>query len=137
TLQAYEAARALAWEHHTCRDELPPRVLAELDMGRATPRRAYDDARAVAMRARQELAAAFADVDVLLTLSAAGTAPASLETTGDARFNRLWTQMHVPCVNVPAHWTHGLPVGVQVIAPFGEDRRALAAAAFLERALEV
>jgi Asp-tRNA(Asn)/Glu-tRNA(Gln) amidotransferase A subunit family amidase len=44
--------------------------------------------------------------------------------------------MGVPCVNVPATIAEGgLPVGVQVIARFGNDARALAAARFVEQAL--
>jgi Asp-tRNA(Asn)/Glu-tRNA(Gln) amidotransferase A subunit family amidase len=42
----------------------------------------------------------------------------------------------VPCVNVPAFVAEGnLPVGVQVIARYGADARALAAARFVEQAL--
>ena len=41
-----------------------------------------------------------------------------------------------PCVNVPALPTaSGLPVGVQVIAAFGRDDKALARREFLERAI--
>ena len=62
--------------------------------------------------------------------------PIYLASTGDARFNRLWTLMGNPCVNVPALAdSAGLPVGVQVIAAFGRDDNALAAAAFVEQAL--
>ena len=44
--------------------------------------------------------------------------------------------MGTPCVNVPGlENAHGMPVGVQVIAPFGRDAEALAAAAFVERTL--
>jgi Asp-tRNA(Asn)/Glu-tRNA(Gln) amidotransferase A subunit family amidase len=44
--------------------------------------------------------------------------------------------MGVPCVNVPATIADGgLPVGVQVIARFGDDAGALAAARFVEEAL--
>ena len=76
----------------------------------------------VASRARHALAKVFDDVDVLLTLSAPGAAPKGLGSTGDARYNRLWTLMGVPCVNVPALIADGgLPVGVQVIARYGAD----------------
>ena len=78
----------------------------------------------------------FDEVDVILTFAAPGAAPKGLASTGDARFNRLWTLMGVPCVNVPAHVAEGgLPVGVQVIARFGDDAGALAAARFVEDAL--
>jgi len=41
-----------------------------------------------------------------------------------------------PCVNVPGLCdTRGLPLGVQIVGRFARDRTALAAAAFLERAL--
>lgn len=73
---------------------------------------------------------------MLLTYSAPGAAPLGLGSTGDPRYNRLWTLMGVPCVNVPAIvGDGGLPVGVQVIARFGNDVGALAAARFLEQAL--
>ena len=90
----------------------------------------------VAGRARQALEKVFDEVDVLLTLSAPGAAPKGLGSTGDARYNRLWTLMGVPCVNVPAHVVEGgLPVGVEVIARYGADAAALAAARFVEEAL--
>ena len=45
--------------------------------------------------------------------------------------------MGTPCVNVPALVAdRNLPVGVQVIAPYGNDARALAAARFVEQALK-
>ena len=97
---------------------------------------AYDEARGIAKRARDALAEIFEGVDVLLTFSAPGAAPKGLASTGDPRFNRLWTLMGVPCVNVPALIADGgLPVGVQVIARFGDDAGALAAARFVEEAL--
>jgi Asp-tRNA(Asn)/Glu-tRNA(Gln) amidotransferase A subunit family amidase len=44
--------------------------------------------------------------------------------------------MGTPCVNIPATIASGgLPVGVQVIARYGDDAKALAAAQFVEEAL--
>jgi Asp-tRNA(Asn)/Glu-tRNA(Gln) amidotransferase A subunit family amidase len=135
-LQDYEARQALAWEYANHRDRIPPNLRQLLDEAQAIDAETYDAARSTAHRARGALDEVFADVDVLLTFSAPGPAPATLKATGNARFNRLWTLMGVPCVNVPAVETGtGLPVGVQVIAPFGRDSQALAAAWFLERAL--
>ncbi len=116
---------------------MAPKLRGRLDASKGTTPAVYDEAIRVASEARHALAAIFDDVDVLLTFSAPGAAPKGLASTGDARFNRLWTLMGVPCVNVPAFEAEGgLPVGVQVIARFGNDAGALAAARFVEAALE-
>jgi Asp-tRNA(Asn)/Glu-tRNA(Gln) amidotransferase A subunit family amidase len=136
TIQEFEAHQALAWEYLRHHDAMPPLLRAKLDETRGIPPAAYDEARGIARRARGALAQIFDDVDVLLTFSAPGAAPKGLASTGDPRFNRLWTLMGVPCVNIPATIAAGgLPVGVQVIARFGDDAGALAAARFVEDAL--
>jgi Asp-tRNA(Asn)/Glu-tRNA(Gln) amidotransferase A subunit family amidase len=136
TLQECEAHQALAWEYRTQHATMPPLLRALLDKSAGTPPSAYDAARSIANRARKALRAIFEDVDVLLTLSAPGAAPKGLASTGEARFNRLWTLMGVPCVNIPAYVAEGgLPVGVQIIARFGDDAGALRAARFVEEAL--
>jgi Asp-tRNA(Asn)/Glu-tRNA(Gln) amidotransferase A subunit family amidase len=137
TVQSFEAHRALAWEYRVHCDAMPPLLGARLDETAGILPAAYDEARGIANRARNALADVFKDVDVLLTFSAPGAAPKGLASTGDPRFNRLWTLMGVPCVNVPATIADGgLPVGVQVIARFGDDAGALAAARFVEEALK-
>jgi Asp-tRNA(Asn)/Glu-tRNA(Gln) amidotransferase A subunit family amidase len=137
TLQECEAHQALAWEYRTQHAAMPPLLRALLDKSAGTPPSAYDAARSIANRARKALRAIFEDVDVLLTLSAPGAAPKGLASTGEARFNRLWTLMGVPCVNIPAYVAEGgLPVGVQVVARFGDDAGALKAARFVEEALK-
>jgi len=84
---------------------------------------------------RQVLADAMADYDVILTPSAPGTAPHGLGATGNPMFNRLWTLMGSPCVNVPGLSDNGLPLGVQIVGRFGRDRAALEAALFVEQAI--
>jgi len=136
TVQQFEAHQAFAWEYRANYDAMPPLLRERLDDSRDITPAAYDAARAVANRARRALAEVFDDFDVLLTFSAPGAAPKGLASTGDTRFNKLWTLMGVPCVNVPADVADGgLPVGVQVIARFGNDAGALNAARFVEKAL--
>jgi Asp-tRNA(Asn)/Glu-tRNA(Gln) amidotransferase A subunit family amidase len=135
-VQEFEAHQALAWEYRTQYDAMEPLVRAKLDETRGILPADYDEARRIANRGRKALAKLFDDVDVLLTFSAPGGAPKGLASTGDTRFNKLWTLMGVPCVNIPAYVADGgLPVGVQVIARFGDDAGALAAARFVEDAL--
>jgi len=51
-------------------------------------------------------------------------------------FNRLWTLLGPPCVNVPGLVdSNGLPLGVQIVGRFARDRTALEAALFVELAL--
>jgi len=137
TVQDFEAHQALAWEYRANYDAMPPLLRGRLDESAGTQPAAYDAARSVANRARKALRSVFDDVDVLLTLSAPGAPPKGLASTGDPRFNRLWTLMGVPCVNVPGYVAEGgLPVGVQIIARFGDDAGALRAARFVEAALK-
>ncbi len=135
-IQNYQGALALAWEHDTHREALSPALAAALDEGKAIPTDVYDLARSRSKRGRRALSALFdsAGIDVILTPSASGAAPAGLSFTGDHSFNRLWTLMGTPCVNVPGLFgADNLPLGVQIVAPFGRDLQCLQAAAFIER----
>jgi Asp-tRNA(Asn)/Glu-tRNA(Gln) amidotransferase A subunit family amidase len=136
TIQDFEVHHALAWEYQTHHDEIAPMLRAKMDETAGIQPSAHIEALAIANRACAAFDAALSDVDVVLTYSASGAAPEGLSSTGDPRFNRLWTLLGVPCVNVPADVADGgLPVGVQLVARFGEDATALAAARFLEDTL--
>ena len=136
TLQDFEARQALSFEYDHHRDALPPLLRQCLDESRTITVADYDAARRTAHRARGDLARVFEEVDVLLTYAAPGAAPQGLGSTGNARFNRLWTLMGNPCVAVPGLEDEtGLPVGVQAVAAFGRDEKALLAAELIERAI--
>jgi Asp-tRNA(Asn)/Glu-tRNA(Gln) amidotransferase A subunit family amidase len=138
TISDYEAFRSLAFEYDCHRDQLGPMMRARLDRAAAITADDYDAARRTARRARRALADLMGDhgADVMLTASAPGAAPVGLGSTGAATFNRLWTLMGTPCVNVPGLVDPaGLPLGLQIVGRFGRDRAALAAATFLEGAL--
>lgn len=136
-VQQFEAHQALGWEYREHYDEMAPVLRGRLDETKDITPAEYHEAQTIAARARAALGPVFAQVDVLLTYSAPGTPPKGLDSTGDPRLNRLWTLMGTPCVNVPALVAdRNLPVGVQVIAPYGNDARALAAARFVEQALK-
>jgi Asp-tRNA(Asn)/Glu-tRNA(Gln) amidotransferase A subunit family amidase len=135
-VQEFEAHQALAWEYREHYDEMAPNLRGRLDESKGMLPAVYDEAMRVTRQARIALTKLFDDVDVLLAISAPGAAPKGLGSTGDARYNRLWTLMGTPCVNITAHIAAGgLPVGVQVIAGYGADAKALAAARFVEEAL--
>ena len=135
TIQDYEAFRALAFEFDNHRDRLGPLLRALLEDASSITPEAYDLARRCARRARHALADLKAEFDVILTPSAPGVAP-DTGSTGKALFNRLWTLMGTPCVNVPGLLdSSGLPLGLQIVGRIGRDREALEAALFVENAL--
>ena len=135
TIQDYEAFRSLAFEYDRHRDKIDKKLREQLDGGAAISADTYDAARRTASRARQVLADTMAEYDVILTPSAPGAAPHGLASTGNPAFNRLWTLMGTPCVNVPGLSEGELPLGIQIVGRFGRDRSALEAALFLERAI--
>jgi Asp-tRNA(Asn)/Glu-tRNA(Gln) amidotransferase A subunit family amidase len=98
---------------------------------------AADLAAALAGRAalRSTLAAALreAECDLWLSPAAPGPAPAGLASTGDPVMNLPWTYAGMPAVTLPAgRAADGLPLGVQLVAPFGQDETLLAQARVLE-----
>ncbi len=134
-IAGYEAFRALAFEYDFHRERMGPLLREQLDEGASIGVDAYDNARRTVRRARQAFAELLPDGAVILTPSAPGAAPLGL-ISGEPTFNRLWTLLGVPCVNVAGLTdTEGMPLGVQLVARFGRDRFALSAAAFLEAAL--
>jgi Asp-tRNA(Asn)/Glu-tRNA(Gln) amidotransferase A subunit family amidase len=135
TIQDYENLCAVMWEYEHHRDQIDHRLREALDAATSITGAAYDAARRTASRARQMLADTMADYDVILTPSAPGAAPHGFATTGNAMFNRLWTLMGTPCINVPGLRENGLPLGVQIVGRFGRDRAMLEAAHFVERAI--
>jgi Asp-tRNA(Asn)/Glu-tRNA(Gln) amidotransferase A subunit family amidase len=136
-IQAYQAYRALGFEYDHCRSQLSVPLRAHLNEGSSISHEAYDAARTVAKRARLALAELMTEIDVILTPSAPGAAPNGLGSTGAPIFNRLWTLMGTPCVNVPGLFDDArLPLGVQIVGRFGRDRGALEAALFVESAIK-
>lgn len=130
----FEGAQSLAWELETHGAALSPELRTALEHGRHLSPIVYDSARSTAHAARRKAGDLFADIDVLMLPSAPGAAPHGLHATGNPAFNRLFTLLGVPAVNVPGLTdAGGMPLGVQIVAPFGRDRVALAAADWVER----
>jgi Asp-tRNA(Asn)/Glu-tRNA(Gln) amidotransferase A subunit family amidase len=86
----------------------------------------YREAEDVLEKCRNHLADAMKDLDLLLTPSALGEAPAGLASTGDTSFNILSTWTYTPCLTLPVFTgPSGLPVGIQLIGHRNQDHRML------------
>jgi Asp-tRNA(Asn)/Glu-tRNA(Gln) amidotransferase A subunit family amidase len=133
----FEAARNYAYEYEVHGEKLSAALRdGLLARGRALPLAAYIEAIETAEGFRRNLADLFTEVDLLLAPSAVGEAPKGLGSTGDARFNAIWTLAWTPCLTLPAgNGRKGLPLGVQLVAPRFEDEALLDAAAWVEARL--
>ncbi|MGA0127020.1 MAG: amidase family protein, partial [bacterium] len=85
---------------------------------------------------RREFDRVLCDFDVLITPSSPGVPPPIEEGTGDPIFNRLWSLLGVPALNVPGlQGEKGWPIGIQVVSRQGEDAKVIAASCWLENIL--
>ena len=94
-------------------------------------------AQQLAASARAELAGWFTSFDILMTPGAPDVALPGFDSIGPSTFNRLWTLLGMPCINVPgALGEGGYPMGLQLIAPHGSDALLMGVAAALEQNLQ-
>ena len=137
-LVAYDARQALAHERLDAPQGLSARLWARMDGGLAL---SLDDylalhARAAQARAqaRAQAGALFDGLDALVYPATDGEAEQGLADSGSPRFGALWTLLHLPTLAFPvARGPAGLPLGLQLIAPYGQDRKLLAMGERLSR----
>lgn len=117
-------------------DKVSAKYRERFNAGMNVLTRDYDHALDQAKRSRAALSDAMGDCDILICPSAPGEAPVGLDATGDPVFNRIWTFSGVPCINIPGLvGPNNMPVGLQVVARFGDDARMLKAADWVARHL--
>ena len=136
-VQGYEATQALAYEFDLFGDRLSPMLSDYLTAAGLITAAQYDRARNRVQVTKERAAELFAEIDVLLMPSALDEAPVGFSSTGDPLYNKAWTLMGTPCVNVPGlTGVTGAPMGVQIIAAPWADQDCLDAACFVENAIK-
>ena len=132
TIMLFEESRAMAPDMRGREDllsEVTRRTLAE---GAAMSDEDYREALEKRRLLVDQFAAWAARYDAILTPAATGEAPTP-ETTGDPRFATRWSLVGAPAIALPSGLgPHRLPLGLQLVASPGDDRRLLAAAAWCE-----
>jgi Asp-tRNA(Asn)/Glu-tRNA(Gln) amidotransferase A subunit family amidase len=118
-------------------DRTSDQLKSQVERGKALSAIDYLKAKATQEKRRAAFAMEMSGYDALLTLPAFGEAPRGLQWTGDAEYCAPWTFLGVPAVTLPAGFgKNGLPLGIQVVGRYREDRHLLQVAKWLEAALD-
>lgn len=137
-IMAYEAARALADEYDRHHASIGPKVLEVLDEGWTIGYVDYRRDQKEAARLNDALASCWQQLDVIITPSATGEAPIGHEATGDPIYSRAWTLPGLPAISLPlAKGPAGMPIGMQLIAPWGRDLELLDMAEAVMQSLQI
>jgi Asp-tRNA(Asn)/Glu-tRNA(Gln) amidotransferase A subunit family amidase len=132
----FEGARRHAATQASHRVLMSDTLNADLDAGRTISPSFYEDA----LQRREGIAERaqgwFGQFDVLACLPAPGAAPRRLDITGDPSFCTLWSLTGFPAITLPVGLSPaGLPYGLQLAAPAGQDAALLRAARWCEGVL--
>ena len=134
-INGWERADVMADEWARNRVALSEQMQATIQGGLDTPYRDYVDAMHLMETCRVRTTQTFEGCDVLLTPAVDGEAPVGLAETGSPRFQALWTMLHTPSITLPTHkGSNGLPVGIQLVAPYRVDRSLLVIARWVQEA---
>jgi Asp-tRNA(Asn)/Glu-tRNA(Gln) amidotransferase A subunit family amidase len=107
-----------------------------VEKGRARSALDYLGARTLQQRLRADATAQLKGFDAILTIPATGEAPEGLDFTGDPVFCALWSFLGLPALTVPiARSAKGLPLGLQLIAPYKQDAHLLRTGRWVELSL--
>ncbi len=136
TIMAAEAAREFAALQDAQRPRLSDALNRLLDEGRAISQPRYGAALVQRTELQALLASFLAGCDAIVTPPVRGEAPATLEQTGDPAFCTIWTLCGRPALGLPAGFgPRGLPLGLQLVGPDGDDARLLRVAQWVERVI--
>jgi Asp-tRNA(Asn)/Glu-tRNA(Gln) amidotransferase A subunit family amidase len=112
-----------------------PGTRAIIERGRSIPAARLAEARKSCAQLRLELSGIMREhgLDAWICPSTLGEAPAGLGVTGSPAMNLPWTHAGLPVISLPCgKGPGGLPLGLQCIGEFGEDRNLFRAVSRIE-----
>lgn len=125
-------AAEIANEHETLyarfADLYRPRTAELIEEGQAVSKKDLGEARQMPRELREKLETKMREtgIDLWVTPAAPGPAPRGLASTGNPAMNLPWTNAGMPSISIPAgKANNGLPLGLQLIAPFMGDELLL------------
>ncbi|WP_417277066.1 amidase [Castellaniella sp.] len=132
-IQLFELAENFRELLTTDGEKMSPLFRGLIERGDSIPRQTYEETLEYRNHLRRELSKLMSDFDAVVSHPAAGEAPETLLSTGDSAFNSLWTFCGVPAITLPVGISsHGLPLGIQLIADYSRDVVLLKVAQWFE-----
>ncbi len=135
-IMAHDVARAHGPKFEQHREAFGPQVRELIDQGSQITADEYRAAREHQVAWTSRIDATLGEFDAIMTPATPSTAPRSLATTGDPRFNSPWSYAGTPAVSVPCGLDkQGMPAGLQIIAALGRCRWLARVAGWIESRL--
>ncbi len=127
-----DLARSFDPEYRRGKDKLSPILLEMITRGQKVLAVDYNNAVSRIPLFNRAFDKVFEWYDAILTPATTGEAPVGLESTGSPIFCTIWTLCGMPAISLPLlQGTHGMPVGVQLVGPRGDDAQLLRTARWL------
>ena len=136
TIMEADLARSFEQEYARGKDRLSSVLREMIERGQKVLAVDYNEALSRIGTLNTLLNAIFHKYDAILTPATTGEAPMGLESTGSPVFCTLWTLCGVPAITLPLMTgPAGLPLGVQLVGPRGDDARLLRTGRWLAQAI--
>ena len=127
-----DLARSFEREYTQGKDKLSSILREMIERGHKVLAVDYNNAVSQIPVLNRALDALFDWHDAILTPAATGEAPVGLASTGSPIFCTLWTLCGMPAISLPLlQGAHGMPMGVQLVGPKGDDALLLRTARWL------
>ncbi len=127
-----DLARSFGPEYERGKDKLSSILREMIERGQKVLAVDYNHAVSQIPILNRTLDKTFDWYDAILTPATTGEAPVGLESTGSPVFCTLWSLCGMPAITLPIlQGAHGMPLGVQLVGPRGDDARLLRTARWL------
>lgn len=127
-----DLARSFAGEYKDGAEQLSPILKEMIERGQQVLATEYNNAVAAIDVLNHGLSQVFEWQDAVVTPATIGEAPIGLESTGSPSFCTIWTLCGMPAISLPLlQGADGMPLGVQLVGPRGDDARLLRTARWL------
>jgi Asp-tRNA(Asn)/Glu-tRNA(Gln) amidotransferase A subunit family amidase len=131
-----DIARSFAGEYREGADRLSDTLKEIIERGQKVLAVDYNNA----IAGKETLSGGFDDIfkcnEAIITPATIGVAPAGVESTGSPVFCTIWTLCGMPAITLPLmQGENGMPLGIQLVGPRGDDARLLRTARWLSKEL--